>query len=806
MARSERTPLLLTVQVAPAPQRYPHNTLRRFCTTVLLVSLIATLVIFSLPLAFLPSQVTSYLPWALSYPHRDWPQSYALPYNELQDILMSSPEEERIKEWSRYYTSGPHLAGKNFSQALWTKSKWQEFGIADTSIVSYDVYLNYPLGHRLALLEKKSTSEGEATKDKWKVKFEASLEESVHEEDGTSGLKDRIPTFHGYSASGNVTAPFVYANYGTHRDFEDLMNANISVKGKIVLAKYGIVFRGLKVKRAQELGAVGMVTYSDPGDDGGVTDENGVHTYPSGPAREPSSVQRGSVQFLSKHNNYCVVVLLLMIFYEGILPGDPTTPGYPSKPGVPRQDPKHAIPSIPSLPISYLDALPLLKALNGYGPKASSLNERWEGGGLGYKGVEYNIGPSPNGLLLNLVNEQEYVTTPIWNVIGVINGTLSDEVVVVGNHRDAWVAGGAADPNSGSAALIEMIKGFGKALEKGWRPLRTIVFASWDGEEYGLVGSTEWVEEFLPWLSGNAVAYLNVDVGTSGPRFKTAASPVLNKALYEITSLVPSPNQTVRGQTVRDTWDGYIQTMGSGSDFTAFQDYAGIPSVDMGFAYDNGTPIYHYHSNFDSFDWMDKFGDPGWHYHVTMAKLWSLLAAKLAETPIIPFNATDYADGLGSYLKSVEDGVNGANAPAARADSRDGLKGLFDTTFTHLKRSIKRLHETAVELDAYAAELEERLGENIPWWKWWKKVQLFYEVKKINLKYKYFERQFLYPQGLDERPWFKHVVFAPGIWTGYSGATFPGLVESITAKNWTNARRWSGIIDKRIKLATGQLK
>lgn len=193
----------------------------------------------------------------------------------------------------------------------------------------------------------------------------------------------------------------------------------------------------------------------------------------------------------------------------------------------------HAIPSIPSLPISYAEALPLLKALNGHGPKTSSFNEFWQGGGLGYKGVDYNIGPSPHYLALNLVNEQEYVTTPMWNVIGIINGTIPDEVVVLGNHRDAWIAGGAGDPNSGSAALNEVIRSFGVALQAGWKPLRTIVFASWDGEEYGLLGSTEWVEEYLPWLSASTVAYLNVDVGSQGPNLKTAAAPLLNKVLIE---------------------------------------------------------------------------------------------------------------------------------------------------------------------------------------------------------------------------------------------------------------------------------
>lgn len=294
-----------------------------------------------------------------------------------------------------------------------------------------------------------------------------------------------------------------------------------------------------------------------------------------------------------------------------------------------------------------------MKALKGHGPNASSLGEFWKDGGLGYLGVEYYIGPTPDDLVLNLYNEQEYVITPLWNVIGVINGTIEDEVVILGNHRDAWIAGGAGDPNSGSAALNEVIRGFGAALEKGWKPLRTIVFASWDGEEYGLLGSTEWVEEFIPWLSKTVVAYLNVDVGTRGPHFTASASPILEKALIETTKHVISPNQTVKGQTVYDVWNKRISTMGSGSDFTAFQDFAGIPSIDMGFSTGPGSPIYQYHSNYDSFYWMENFGDPGWHYHVTAARVWGLLAASIAETPIVPLNVTDYADGLKKYVGSV---------------------------------------------------------------------------------------------------------------------------------------------------------
>ena len=339
---------------------------------------------------------------------------------------------------------------------------------------------------------------------------------------------------------------------------------------------------------------------------------------------------------------------------------------------------------------------------------------------------------------------------------------------MLGNHRDAWIAGGAGDPNSGSAALNEVIRSFGIALSKGWKPLRTIVFASWDGEEYGLIGSTEWVEEYIPWLSKAAVAYLNVDVGSRGPRFSSSASPLLHKALYEATSLVQSPNQTIEGQTVRDLWDGNIRTMGSGSDFTAFQDFAGVPSIDLGFGPSKESAVYHYHSNYDSFYWMDNYGDKDWHYHVAITKVWALFAANLVETPIIQFNATDYAQGLEKYLRSVIDKASSSPIPSIQSLS-----------FSTLSAAISRLHKATVALDAYAAHLAQDVKVDVPWWKWWSKVKLFYEVKKVNDKYKYFERQFLYDKGLDNRSWFKHVVFAPGVWTGYAGATFPGLVESI---------------------------
>lgn len=308
---NERTPLIQRVDVRPHRDRYPHHRLRFICTTILTSTVaiggVVAIILFSLgtfdkddgsvptsPI-FSPSSASQTIP-------PGWLGKPALEYDELQSILLNTPDAEKAKEWSRYYTSGPHLAGKNLSQALWTRDRWHEFGIANTMIVDYDVYINYPKSHRLALLEK-SKDKGAGFKSaeaNWTIAYEARLEEDVLEEDKTSQLEDRVPTFHGYSASGNVTAPYAFVNYGTYQDFEDLQKANISLTGKIALAKYGNVFRGLKVKRAQELGMVGVVIYSDPGDDGEVTEKNGVATYPHGPARQPSSVQRGSVQFLSK--------------------------------------------------------------------------------------------------------------------------------------------------------------------------------------------------------------------------------------------------------------------------------------------------------------------------------------------------------------------------------------------------------------------------------------------------------------------------------------------------------------------------
>lgn len=323
---NEQTPLIATVRVdrdGPRYRRYPHSTFRRFCTIALSCTLILVAIGFLVPWAILPTDKHNSHhhtendlphwdtphrghdhddgPWALSKDAGAWPRSASLAFEDLKKIILETPSEDEVRKSSLYYTAGQHLAGKNLSQALWTRDRWQDAGI-QADIISYDVYINYPAGHRLALLEK--------DKKEFKVKFEASLEEDVLEEDPTTGNEDRVPTFHGYSADGNVTAPYVFVNFGTYRDYQDLVDRNVSLEGKIALAKYGRNFRGLKVKRAQELGMVGVVMYSDPQEDGNMTEVNGHKPYPEGPARNPSSVQRGSTQFISLFS-LCLLLNLL---------------------------------------------------------------------------------------------------------------------------------------------------------------------------------------------------------------------------------------------------------------------------------------------------------------------------------------------------------------------------------------------------------------------------------------------------------------------------------------------------------------
>lgn len=692
--------------------------------------------------------------------NRDWRRLHHLKvtYPELERTLFQSIDAESIREWSKKYTAERHLAGENYPLVQWTHDKFKEFGLK-SEIAQYDVYLNKPYDHHVKLLDKDGN-----------VQYTASLEEDEIPEDPTTTLPEdeRVPTFHGYSASGNVTGKFVYANYGLLDDFELLDAKGIDLKDKVVIVRYNRNFRGMKVKFAQDRGASAVLIYSDPGDDP-FSVYNGDKAYPDGKARHPSAVQRGSVQFLS------------------LLPGDPTTPGYASKGDVDRADPHGSIPSIPSIPISFRDVLPILKELNGKGPKQGEMNEWWKGG---LEEFDYSVGPSD--VELNVMNLQDYDIRPIYNVIGRIEGVVKDEAIVIGNHRDAWIAGGAGDPNSGSAALIELARAFGQLKKIGWKPMRTIILASWDGEEYGLLGSTEWGEDKAKYLKAHCLAYVNVDVGCSGSHFSAQSSPLLFDLIQDSTKRVSSPdgNETLHEYWERDS-GARIRTLGSGSDFTVFQDHLGIPSIDLGFKPRGDDPIYQYHSNYDSFHWMDNFADPEWKYHSTITKIWGLLTLSLAEREVIPFKATQYGKLLHWQVDNLEKDISGGHNNTH--------------VFSKLKGELEDFIEKAEEYDKYTTKLQDEYTKDYPWYKWYIKVTLLFKIKITNFKLFKLERAFLYEDGLDDRSWFKHIVFAPDRYLGYTGALLPGLTEAVEDHSLERIIKWSEITSDCIKRAMNSL-
>ena len=650
----------------------------------------------------------------------------------LEQLILMSPEPQNLRETTKALTQSPGLAGLNQSSALYIRDAFESFGIK-SRIETYDVLLNYPIHRSLCYCINGMT------------KFEAKLREEVVPYDETSSQQDEVPTFHGYSANGNATGRFVYANYGTLEDFAALDTAKITVNGTIIVMRYGHIFRGLKVKHAEDRGAVGAVIYTDPADDA----VRNTPAYPYGLSRHPTSVQRGSVQYLS------------------LYPGDPTTPGYPSYPDAPRVNGTN-MPSIPSLPISYEDALPILEALNGQGHKIKGFN-----GSL--PNIEYWTGPSRRHDTLSLSNWGDYRIRTIWNVIGRIEGQLREEVVILGNHRDAWVFG-AVDPISGTSCLVEVARGLGRAIRSGWRPLRPIILASWDAEEYGLVGSTEWVEDHASVLNETALAYLNVDMATETtiPILRADASPLLNALLYNVTKRIISVN----GISLYDEWRNStngppprIRTLGSGSDYTPFQQHIGIPSLDLGYRRD--VAAYHYHSNYDSFYWMDTFGDPDWITHKYISQIWALTAFTLCNTPIIAFNVSDYAIAMLSYLDNLHDAA-------------------YASTFSSFRTHIQRLIKAAAKFERKADFLRSH--------------PFSHHHTIVNKQYKQFERAFISPQGLPGRPWYKHVVFAPGLDTGYAGVQFPALAEALQQRNHTLVASAADVIKSALERATELLR
>ncbi|HKF50056.1 MAG TPA: M28 family metallopeptidase [Terracidiphilus sp.] len=644
------------------------------------------------------------------------------PEGRTETEFLAVPNAKLAGEELKTLTAEPHLAGtpEDHKTAEYVAQKFRAAGL-DTEIVPYRVLMNQP---RVVKVE--------AFAPDGKPLMVGPQREEVSGDPYENNDRIVMP-FNGSSGSGDVTGEVVYANYGRLEDFDQLAAEHIDLHGKIVIVRYGSNFRGVKVYIAEQRGAAGVLIYSDPQDDGYFKGD----AYPDGPWRPASGVQRGSVQYLFKY------------------PGDPETPGVASTPSLPdsaRVNPEGNQPHIISIPISYRDASPILQALKG-----PSVPQGWQGA-LPFR---YHIGPG--GVRAHLVSDQDYQRRTIWDVIGTIKGSqYPDDWVVVGNHRDAWVYG-AVDPNSGTAAMLEAVHGVGALLHSGWHPKRTLVFCSWDAEEEGLIGSTEWVEQNASALE-HAVAYFNVDVAVSGPDFSAAAVPSLKEFIRQVAQVVPSP----AGGTVYDVWrksrsqgnehrpsnsppdnDARVGDLGSGSDFTPFLQHIGVPSADIG----SSGPYGVYHSVFDNYAWFTMNADPRFEYLQEMARVLGIEGIRMADTDVLPYDYATYAKDITSYLdtakrKASDEKLSLDFAPALAAAAR------FATAGEH------------------ALAIENHPGG---------------DLNKINQALRSTEAALITAPGLPNRPWYRHTIYAPGEYTGYAAVVIPGVNEAIEAKDQNRA-------------------
>jgi N-acetylated-alpha-linked acidic dipeptidase len=681
-------------------------------------------------------------------------QDFAAGQAKTDQTFLAVPDPQLARQELKILTAEPHVAAtpEDYKTAEYVASKFKEAGL-DTEIVPYKAWLNVPREVRV-----------EAYGPDGKLLMTGPTPEHV-EGDPYQDDPRILPAFNGSSPSGDVTGEVVYANYGRPQDFKKLVQMGIDLKGKIVLCRYGMNFRGVKVYLAQQYGAAGVLIYSDPADDGYYRGD----PYPHGPWRPATGVQRGSVQYLF---NY---------------PGDPLTPGVASRPDLPaskRLKPDEAgnLPKIPSEPLSWHDAAPILEALGG--PDAP---REWQGA----LPFTYHIGPD---VKVHLVLNMDYQYRTLWDVIGRIPGTeFPNEWVIAGNHRDAWTYG-AVDPNSGTVAMLEAIHGIGTLLRQGWKPKRTILFCSWDGEEEGLIGSTEWVEDHASELT-HAVAYFNTDVGVSGPDFEASAVPSLKEFVRDVTKEVPSP----QGGSVYDAWkkkqeedaahhrgpidehagrdnaqigsDVRVGDLGSGSDYTPFLQHAGVPSTDIG----SDGPYGVYHSAFDDFAWFVMNADPTFVYEQEMARVFGLEVLHMADADVLPYDYVTYGKEIAAYL--------------AAADKKAEDAGMTELDFAPAEAAAQKFAVLAEQVK----QKQEHPGSDAT-------------AAAFNAQLRAVEDDFLSSAGLPGRPWYKHTIYAPGEYTGYAAVVIPGVNEAIDAKDLTRAQQQMRVLTEAIDRADDTLK
>ncbi len=684
--------------------------------------------------------------------------------------------KENLREWMRWMTAKPHHLGSPFGKevAEFIALKFRSWGY-ETEIETFDVLFPTPKTRLLELISPE--------------RFVASLQEPALKLDATSSVaENQLPVFNAYSIDGDVAAPLVYVNYGVPSDYEALAERGVDVKGKIVIARYGGSWRGIKPKVAAEHGAIGCLIYSDPRDDGYYQGD----VYPKGAWRNELGAQRGSVADMP------------------VYPGDPLTPGVGATKEATRLKITDAatLTRIPVLPISYGDARPLMRALAG--PVAP---EPWRGA----LPITYHLGPGPATVHLKLEFDWKLSTT--HNVIAKVHGSERPEQWVIrGNHHDAWNFG-ADDPVSGLVALMEEARGVAELLKTGWKPRRTIVYAAWDGEEQGLLGSTEWVETHADLLRKNAAAYINSDSNARGFLYM-GGSHSLQKFINEVAREVVDPQKKVsvleraraarvvngpeeERKVARERTDLRIGALGSGSDYTPFLQHLGVASLNLGYGGEDGGGSYH--SIYDSFDHYSRFGDPTFDYCLTLAQTAGRAVLRLANAEILPFEFSSLSDAVTRYVKEVEKLANDLREETDEKNRqiREGsLQAFFDPKepFVMPDQKPRVPHLNLAPLQNAAGRLGEsskQFGEAMKGLAGRSLSPATQEsFDKILLAS---ERALTRSTGLPRRPWFKHQIYAPGFYTGYGVKTLPGVREAIEQRNWKEVDEQVAIVAQTIE-------
>jgi N-acetylated-alpha-linked acidic dipeptidase len=665
------------------------------------------------------------------------------------------PEPDRIKANMKQLFAEPHHIGSPYQKqnSEWLLNQFKSYGL-DAHIEQFDVLFPTPIERKVELV-----SPGH---------YEAKLKEPAFAEDPTSGQAGQLPTYNAYSADGDVTAPLVYANYGVPEDYEALAKMGISVKGKIVITRYGHSWRGIKPKLAHEHGAVGCLIYSDPRDDGYFEGD----VFPKGPYRPDQGVQRGSVMEMEKY------------------PGDPETPGWGATPGSKRLALGEVtnLQKIPVLPISYGDAEPLLKALRG--PMAPT---DWRGA----LAITYRVGPGP--ATVHLVVKSDWKVVPAYDVVAKIAGsTVPDQWIVRGNHYDGWV-NGASDPIAGQSALLEEARAYGELLKQGWKPKRTIIYCAWDGEEPALLGSTEWAETHRDELQQHGVVYINSD-GNGKGYLNAGGSHSLEHFVNDVAKDISDPEtgQSVwtklqqrdlaRAKTpeakaeLMNGGDLRISALGSGSDYSPFLDHDGVPSLSISYGGEgDGGGVYH--SIYDDFYWYTHFADTTFVYGRALAQTYGTLIMRLADADVLPFQFSNFAETVSTY----EGELRKASAGPAGAPGFDWVP---------LTQAVASLKEAAATFDSTiaAAERDGSVYKRSP-----------ADLNALNTLLYQSEQKLLSPAGLPERPWYQHTIYAPGFYTGYGVKTLPGVREALERHDWKAAAEQTAALVKCLNAYTAQI-